>query len=58
MYSFRVMKQPPAAWFLSSHTCVEVGLFLLAFVFTVLASATSITALDQSIEALDYTGKG
>jgi len=32
----------------------EVGLFLLAFVFTVLASATSITALDQSIE--DFKG--
>eukprot|EP00435_Cladocopium_sp_Y103_P048067 s1627_g14.t1 len=32
----------------------EVGLFLLAFVFTILASATSITALDQSQE--DFRG--
>ena len=29
----------------------QVGLFLLAFVFTILASATSITALDHSQEA-------
>lgn len=32
----------------------EVGLFLLAFVFTILASATSITALDQNQE--DFRG--
>lgn len=32
----------------------EVGLFLLAFVFVILATATSITALDQSME--DFKG--